>query len=926
MLIESISVENFGTISERIELEFGPGLNIVYGPNETGKSTLMKAIWFAMTRRAQSGAQDIKAIEPDTGGTPKVELHLRIGDERFEMTKIFGGTGGSAHLRQISADGDIREFSDDQADEQLRRALGFSESTDRSKTPDHFGLWPLTWVRQGEDQSDPGAHLQREGEDDKLTRTLGELTGEALAGDEGRRILEAAKEEVRKFYTPSGGHTSKEGAPLAEAQKKLEEAQRLLSELEGRERHYREDLERYGKLEAAIEELGDKELPSLKEELKKAEEDARQVERLKEQLQSVQASQKAAAADVEKWQKVLDERRELRDKLENSREKIDELQAETKGLREDLEALRGGRGERETARTSAEEARDKARSRVKILEALQETLYLGEKTENARQTLDTVEKHHAQLIDLRGELKGIAVDDAAVDELNILKRRVETKETELRAASARLEINALQGTTLQIGGQDFELATGQRREEVVDEPMTLRIDDLVEIGIRPGGQELGELREQLDEAKTAFDNALSRFAVSSLSQAEKLARRRARLENDEQSKTRLIEGLVPEGVDLFQEKVKSLETRQKAAQKRLEELSDGDSELPDDEEACRAALAEANDALEQSSEALEESRRQLTEYDRRLQSLEHQVELAEQKLAAQSARRQETEEDLARSIDLNGEDEKVRSKLHKAEDEESTHREKIDDFEERLHRLQADAIEARLKRCRRAFQNTERKLLEKRDEMAALRGRLEHSDLQGLHEKLADARERERRAGSEVERWTRRAEAAKLLYDTLTRAQQEIRQAYLQPLRESVATLLQQLFPKSNIEFGDQFEIAQLSRHREGADHFDRLSFGSREQLSVVIRLAMARLLAEHGEALPVFLDDVLTSTDDSRFERMANVFTHVADDLQLIVATCHWSRFRRLGADKVIDLEATIRDAGIANATRAKQMALTAN
>ncbi len=42
-----------------------------------------------------------------------------------------------------------------------------------------------------------------------------------------------------------------------------------------------------------------------------------------------------------------------------------------------------------------------------------------------------------------------------------------------------------------------------------------------------------------------------------------------------------------------------------------------------------------------------------------------------------------------------------------------------------------------------------------------------------------------------------------------------------------------------------------------------------REQLSVLTRLAFARLLARDGRPAPVILDDALVYSDDDRIERM---------------------------------------------------------
>ena len=43
-------------------------------------------------------------------------------------------------------------------------------------------------------------------------------------------------------------------------------------------------------------------------------------------------------------------------------------------------------------------------------------------------------------------------------------------------------------------------------------------------------------------------------------------------------------------------------------------------------------------------------------------------------------------------------------------------------------------------------------------------------------------------------------------------------------------------------------------------------------------------------------LDDALVSSDEERYRRMALVFTRCARKLQIVMATCHWERYRELG------------------------------
>ncbi|HCA46390.1 MAG TPA: DNA replication and repair protein RecF, partial [Armatimonadetes bacterium] len=44
MYLQSLTLENFRCY-ERAELEFRPGLNVILGPNASGKTTLLEAIY-----------------------------------------------------------------------------------------------------------------------------------------------------------------------------------------------------------------------------------------------------------------------------------------------------------------------------------------------------------------------------------------------------------------------------------------------------------------------------------------------------------------------------------------------------------------------------------------------------------------------------------------------------------------------------------------------------------------------------------------------------------------------------------------------------------------------------------------------------------------------------------------------------------------
>ena len=68
---------------------------------------------------------------------------------------------------------------------------------------------------------------------------------------------------------------------------------------------------------------------------------------------------------------------------------------------------------------------------------------------------------------------------------------------------------------------------------------------------------------------------------------------------------------------------------------------------------------------------------------------------------------------------------------------------------------------------------------------------------------------------------------------------------YLAPLREEVEGLLGRFFDaeESTVAFDEDLALEKLSRSTDGSFHFDPFSAGARQQLGLLIRRAMARLV-----------------------------------------------------------------------------------
>lgn len=87
------------------------------------------------------------------------------------------------------------------------------------------------------------------------------------------------------------------------------------------------------------------------------------------------------------------------------------------------------------------------------------------------------------------------------------------------------------------------------------------------------------------------------------------------------------------------------------------------------------------------------------------------------------------------------------------------------------------------------------------------------------------------------------------------------------------------------------------------------LSRGAREQLYICVRLGLVRASAERGMRLPLLLDDVLVNFDPERADRTAEVLAEFASAHQVLLFTCHpetVARFARVAPQcRRIDLAA---------------------
>ena len=147
MQIARLAVRRFRKLREGIEIDgFEPGLTVIVGDNEEGKSTLLKALQSAFFDRHNLTGKLIDEMMPfGSNVRPEIEVDFELTGKSYRLEKGFCHEP-SALLKRNGVE---RIWQNDSAEETLRELLGFTPPGRGAAKEEHRGLAGLLWVEQG---------------------------------------------------------------------------------------------------------------------------------------------------------------------------------------------------------------------------------------------------------------------------------------------------------------------------------------------------------------------------------------------------------------------------------------------------------------------------------------------------------------------------------------------------------------------------------------------------------------------------------------------------------------------------------------------------------------------------------------------------------------------------------------------------------
>lgn len=870
MKLTRIRVEQFKRFRKPFEIAgLEDKINLFVGSNEAGKSTIVAAIRAAFFERHRSSSVDDFRPWGDLSASPTVEIEFVIDNKICRLTKSFlGKKRCHFQIESTVLDGAT-------AEDHLSEILGFQYSGKGVSGPQHWGIPGLLWIQQGSAQEIDDSityattHLQT-----ALNQSLGEV-----ASSTGDEVLRTVEEQRNDLLSPS---TSLPRGVYAEAMKRQSKFEGEIKAIDSQIEVYRQKVDELTSLrrEQAADEL-EKPWESFRAKEKEAREKLDKIQSLVESLENDQNRLKDLDKQIEIFRTHLKTFGDQEEAVKTRQKEVEQTEQDLSRANNLVEQFRTNLAEASKNHDSANKALLLARQEemsAKLRSQLEEA---RKKANAAKLALEKAEKKQAELLDLQKQV--IASEIQIADLTQLREQHTQLAELRIRqeASATRLRFNLASGRSIQIG-EESKFGVG---EVLLLEPTSVQIAELGQLEISPGGADLVELGHQEKKLSDAHTALLQQLGLASLQAAEaryQIHRDRLR---DVKAASEILKTIAPKGVDAL----KSEETLQTT---RAEEIGLKLTQIPPADGNHFLSVSQAEGIEEAAREERDGIRKNLSDAQILASTAQAEFNAAKRELISaqvvldapdRAARRTKASQDLVDAQARHG----VLTK-------------EIEDKKNKITQANPDFLQQDVERYKRSADEYERRVKERGKKLHQYEVELSVAGAQGLEERRGELSRDMLQAKQRTDELRKRSMALDLLLRLLREKRKALTSRLQAPLQKHLNRYLQLLFPGAHLEIDENLKPKLLTRTKGGgleSTDFAALSFGSREQIGIISRLAYADLLQEVGRPTLLILDDALVHSDAERVIQMKRVLFDAANRHQILLFTCHPEDWRDIGA-----------------------------
>ncbi len=894
MIIRTITLENWRSFKEPYTVVLTDGLNIIYGDNGQGKSTLMEALRMGFFDRHSTGGDEVKRLKPwGCELSPQVLIEFQYKGTEYRLTKRF--ITKSCLVEKVGSSGEYERFMEsDSADEWLRGILG-GESVGRGLSKqEHLGLARLLWIPQG--SMDFGG----------LSSTMkNSISGQNQGNLTSVSTFEVAlKKEYLAFFTEKGSPRQTAGS-ISDLQNRLEEYRKELQKLQ-------KDLSRMDSLRENLNSgevkvrLWQEEIETLKNKIRLSEENLKRFNTLKNSIDSIKDKRDILQGQIDSLQKTIVDIKETDHKLASEKEQLSSLGDQfikiNKALQEielKIEQENISKGKLLKEEEVADNYRIMCSDAIRYNEFKKRLMEVTAREEKFRQLQSSFEQVNKKL----GAIK--TVDKEKLLELRSLKDELSRAESALHASTLKLEFKAETCINWKpLSGEPSEEKEISSGESVFLEGLGKLTVHIPEIGLikisGPVDQNAEKLQKKISDIRNKLGSYRQEFGTDNAEILQDRLQKASELTKEVNSIREMMKQVL-EGKSFG--RVLQEATNFRAVLEELEsKYPEWKSTMPVVEQLSQQAESSARQIRSRGEEIQLRERALLSEKatmaeragDLKRRTEEHQTMLESLAVKSAQLRNSKTVSELETELSI------LSGKLFHVEQDEQLRKVEMEKI--------GDDPEPALVEYRGKLEFINRLYQEKLQDISRISGELATLGGMGIYSEIGDLEEKITSLQGTIEFNSLRAESLKLIWDTLDQTRRLVQEQVSFPVEKRASDLFSQINPRRRgmIKLDTNFRVCGYIPEllSEAAASVDNLSGGEREQLYLCTRLALAEnLIGSEAGKQPLILDDFLTYTDCNCLGKIKRLILSMSSQYQLIILTCHPERYGDMSNANLVEI-----------------------
>ena len=895
MILRRLKVSGVGVFRESLELSgFHDGINLIVGPNEIGKSTLIRALKCALFYKYSSRDREIKSLQPwGTMLAPQIEVDFEAKGDLYRLQKKFLDAPFSTLYRFEK--GKFQKFAElDRADDFVQELLLVPK---KPKKETRLGLARLLWVDQG------GDHLKLESLPIELEEKIRAILGSSGITGFEESFLKGIKEEYGKLFTERGRFITGQRAPkvvnlrdeIEKLRKELNEIDSLIDSAERKAERIEFERNNIEKLRSDLEERNRK--------IKKLREEYEIYKNLKNKLARKRETEQTLRIKFKNHNKNLKRLIELRELKEEKEKKLEELQKRIEEM--DKIAVEYGK--------KADEFKARLEALRKDIEAKRSEREKAEKLREAVELTDKIAALEKKISDLKALEDEIArakevlqsIRAPAEDEIKRARRlntQLITLKSKGEAAGFKFKVSALAPFRTEIKKDSENIVqdvlSGSEVSYDVLEKIQMKIPGLLQIDVSSKSPESKKLKESIEKVEAELQKIFKKYGCENVAELEERAREKLKKEGE--LRRLLSNRTILSGGEKIENMEKKRAENEKKLEKLLEELKMNKSELklPAGIEAIKAELQKLEEdfrkteaEIKKVEKLLKNTEREKTELNKRAVRLHAELE--------------SSEDETKRILQEYGDEEKLKTAWRDSRTELEMILEELKSLEEELKKFPPD-MDKIIEREEKLIQALDEDIRRRETELNRLEGSLEEllsGDLYGEKAKLS---EKIRTLENLYRAKLNRSIGVYILHGLSEIVKDRMFNTLITPISIMVREFISRVTGREReVELSKGLQVSSISEGGEFHE-IDEYSTGTVEQLSLLVRIALGLKLADLEKQL-IVLDDVLAYTDSERRKKIFQILEEASEKLQVIILTAHPERYSQLNYQKTFDIPALL-------------------